>query len=280
MRILGRGAQLVVLAAALGGCTAEVGPEGEEAVGEAESAVIKDNALNLNALNLNALNLNALNLNALNLNALDPSSFTAIRNADANGDLAREFVKYAVSCALQAGQTFEFSWHDAQDVEHAESYPGVLGLAPYWHTGPLDLTGQRMVSACLAGLTNFYGTHVTISMRSPEAPLKVVDPNELLTYPNIEGAFWGNLWDEDGSYLHSCYNSATVAHSRSKYRACAAGHLNPDNSVVECGIIDIVGPCDTVCEPVNGETGAYPSCIRKPDQDPAMTEHIITTALP
>ncbi|MDC0741260.1 hypothetical protein [Polyangium mundeleinium] len=279
MRVLGRGAQLVVLAAALGGCTAEVGPE-EDAVGVAEGAIVKQNALNVNALNVNALNVNALNVNALNVNALDPNSFAAIRNPGANGDLAREFVKYAVSCSFHAGQTFEFTWIDEQNVEHAEAYPGVLGLAPDWRAGPLDLAGQRMVSACLAGLTNYYGTHVTISMRAPEAPLKVVDPNELLSYPNIEGAFWGNLWDEEGSYLHSCYNSAMVAYSRTHSRDCAAGHLNPDNSVVECGIIDIVGPCDTVCEPVNDETGAFPSCIRKPDQDPAVTEHIITTALP
>ncbi|WP_272421831.1 hypothetical protein [Polyangium jinanense] len=278
MRVLGRGAQLVVLAAALGGCTAEVGPE-EDAVGVAEGEIVKTNALNVNALNVNALNVNALNVNALNVNALDPDSLSAIRNPGANGDLAREFVKYAVSCALNAGQTFEFSWTDAQGVEHPEVYVGALGLSPDWHTGPLDLTGQRMVSACLAGLTNYYGTHVTISMRAPEVPLKVIDPAELTNYPNIEGAFWGNLWG-DTSYVHACYNADTIANSRAHSRDCAAGHLNPDNSIDECGLIDIVGPCSEVCEPVNGETGAYPSCIVHPGQDPTMTEHIITTALP
>jgi len=279
MRVLGRGARLVVLAAALGGCTAEVGPE-EEQVGVAEDEIVKPNALHVNALHVNALHVNALHVNALHVNALEPSALSAIRDSGANGDLTREFVKYTVSCAFAEGQTFEFTWTDEQNVEHVERYPGVLGLAPAWATGPLDLTGQRMVSACLAGLTNYYGTHVTVSMRAPEAPLKVVDPNEFVAYPNIEGAFWGNLWDAQAPFLHSCYNSATVAHSRAHLRACAAGHLNPDNSVVECGIIDIVGPCDTVCEPVSEATGAYPSCIRKPDQDPAMTEHIITTALP
>ncbi|HVK70375.1 MAG TPA: hypothetical protein VM694_38245 [Polyangium sp.] len=252
----------------------------EDAVGVAEGEIVKPNALHVNALHVNALHVNALHVNALHVNALEPSALSAIREPGTNGELAREFVKYTVNCAFAAGQTFEFSWHDAQEVEHHEVYVGALGLASAWATSPLDLTGQRMVSACLAGLTNYYGTHVTISMRAPEAPLKVVDPNELLAYPNIEGAFWGNLWDEDGAFLHSCYNSATVAHSRAHSRSCAAGHLNPDNSVVECGIIDIVGPCDTVCEPVSETTGAYPSCIRKPDQDPAMTEHIITTALP
>ncbi|MDI1478575.1 hypothetical protein [Polyangium sp. y55x31] len=279
MRVLGRAARLVVVAAALTGCTAEVGPEVEDAVGEAASEVQVVNALSLNALSLNALSLNALSLNALSVNALDPSMYAAIREPGLNGDLTREFVKYTVNCALVAGQTFDFTWADEQNVEHEESYPGMLGLAPDWHTGPLDLTGQRMVSGCLAGLTNYYGTHVTVSMRSPEAPLKVVDPNELTTYPNIEGAFWGNLWGET-PVIHACYNADTIANSRAHFRDCAAGHLNPDNSVVECGIIDIVGPCSEVCVPVNPETGAYPSCIVNPGQDSSMTEHVITTALP
>jgi hypothetical protein len=279
MRVLGQGTRLVVMAAALAGCTAEMDPAMEGEVAEAASAVEISNALNLNALNLNALNLNALNLNALNLNALDPNSFSALRDPGANGDLAREFVKYAVSCALNAGQTFDFTWTDAQEVEHPETFPGVLGLSPEWHTGPLDLTGQRMVSACLAALTNYNGAHVTISMRAPEAPLKVVDPNELTNYPNIEGVFWGNLW-ADTPFLHSCYNPATIQNSRNHLRDCAAGHLNPDNSVVECGIIDIVGSCADVCEPVNDETGAYTSCVMHPGGDTNMTEHVITTALP
>lgn len=279
MRVLGRGARLVVLAAALSGCTAEVGPGVEDSVAEAESAVIKTNALHVNALHVNALHVNALHVNALHVNSLDPNSMSAIRDPSADGALAREFVKYTVACALTSSQTFEFTWTDAQDVDHPETFPGVLGLAPAWDSGPLDLTGQRMVSACLVAHTNWYGMPVMLSMRAPEAPLKVIDPNELTDYPNVEGAFWGNLWEET-PYLHACYNADTVANSRAHQRDCAAGHLNPDNSVSECGPIDIVGPCSDVCVPVDGETGAYPSCVVHPGQDPGMTEHVVTTALP
>ncbi|MDI1448544.1 hypothetical protein [Polyangium sp. 6x1] len=280
MRVLGRGALLVALTAALTGCTAEVGPEVEaDAVGEAANAIEKANALHMNALHMNALHMNALHMNALHMNSLDPDSLSAIRDPSANGDLAREFIKYAVACALPTTKSFEFVWTDAQNVEHPESYPGVLGLAPDWATQAPGLTGQRMVSACLAALTNYYGQHVLVSIRAPEAPLKVIDPNELTAYPEIEGAFWGNLWG-DTPYLHACYNSDTIANSRSHMRDCAAGHLNPDNSLEECGPIDIVGPCDTVCEAVNSETGAYPSCVLHPGVELSPTEHVITTALP
>ncbi|MRG95760.1 hypothetical protein GF068_28155 [Polyangium spumosum] len=266
------------MAAALAGCTAEVGPEGE--VAEAAGAIEIMNALNMNALNMNALNMNALNMNALNMNGLDPNSLSAIRDPGPNGDLAREFVKYAVSCSLASDQSFDFTWADAEEVEHPESYPGVLGLEPEWANGPLSLNGQRKVSACLAGLTNMYGVHVTISMRGPEAPLKIVDPAELQAYPNVEGAFWGNLW-ADTPHLYACYNGDTVANSRAHQRVCAAGQLNPDSSITECGMIDIVGPCSDVCEPVSSETGAHPTCLVNPGtQDPTTTEHVVTTALP
>ncbi|HSO00675.1 MAG TPA: hypothetical protein VLS89_20425, partial [Candidatus Nanopelagicales bacterium] len=80
-------------------------------------------------------------------------------------------------------------------------------------------------------------------------------------------------------YLHACYNSATVANSRSWQRDCAVGHLTA-SGVVECGMIKILGPCCDLCQALNGAGQYYPSCIDRPAVDSTMTKDVITTALP
>src|SRR5579872_3001350 len=104
------------------------------------------NALTANALTANALTANALTANALTANALTANALTA--NAlTANGMTATaEFLKYAVSCALPAGQTVTVT---VDGVTH--TFPGQLGLAPEWGMdhGSCDGECQRWVSACM-----------------------------------------------------------------------------------------------------------------------------------
>ncbi|AUX25261.1 hypothetical protein SOCEGT47_058050 [Sorangium cellulosum] len=269
-------------AMALSGCTAEVTGIGapDEPVGESQGALLGDNALSANALNLNALNLNALNLNALNLNGLSAQNLAAIQDPGPNGALARDFMRYATSCALSSTESFDFSWTDARGVVHDESYPGLLGVAPAWASGPLDDSGQRMVSSCVAARVNYYQVPVIVSARSLREPLKTLNSSrELVDYPDIEGAFWGNLFAAR-PYLNACYNSATVDNSRTYQRDCAAGHLLSGGDVVECGVIHIVGPCSQVCGKVNGAGQYYSSCVDRPGQSSATTKDVITTALP
>jgi hypothetical protein len=238
----------------------------DEMTAEAEGALVEGNALNLNALNLNALNLNALNLNALNLNSLDAASLASIRDNGPSGELARAFLRYAVSCALNTNQTFNFSWTDAGGTVHNEIYRGDLGVAPGWATGPLTSDGQRMVSACVAARVNYYQVSVIISMRSLTEPLKTLTGSqELANYPDVEGAFWGNLFGSQ-PFMNACYNSATVSNSRAYKR--------------ECGIIDIAGPCSQLCQGLNGAGQYYPSCIERPGQGSTATKLVVTTALP
>ncbi|UQA63847.1 hypothetical protein E8A73_031185 [Polyangium aurulentum] len=270
----------------LAGCGGEVEDfEGEEATAEAEGALIDGNALSANALNLNALNLNALNLNALNLNALDAGALAAIRNAGPSGEMSRAFLRYAVGCALSTSQTFDFSWTDAGGVVHKESYRGELAVAPAWANGPLDPESQYMVSACVAARVNYYQVPVIISIRSLREPLKTLTGSqELADYPDVEGAFWGNLFGAQPT-MHACYNSATVSNSRSHKRDCAVGHVttDPDTGAeitTECGIIDIVGPCSQFCQGLNGAGQYYPSCIQNPGQSTTTTKAVVTTALP
>src|SRR5262245_56472446 len=97
---------------------------GDEGVDEVQAAVITENALTANALTANALTANALTANALTANALTANALTA--NAlTANGlrdPMAREFLKYVVSCALDD--------HDELTMRidgHRYKFPGSLG---------------------------------------------------------------------------------------------------------------------------------------------------------
>jgi hypothetical protein len=255
-------------------------PADGERVEESESAVLGGNALNLNALNLNALNLNALNLNALNLNGLSQANLAAIQNPGTTGHLARMALRYMVSCAFSGSQSFSFNWTDSSGTIHNEVYPGLLGIAPAWATGTLNLEQQRMVSACLAARVNYYEVPVVISARSVREPLKTLsNDQELVDYPDVEGAFWGNLF-ASSPFINACYNNATVSNSRAWQRDCAVGHLGGGSEIQECGMIHIVGSCSSVCQSLNGAGQYYPSCIERPGVSTSTTKEVITTALP
>ena len=266
-----------MLAAAASGCGAIIdGAEDVEAVGEAELALVGDNALNANALNANALAPSALSATALSPGALSPSAHQAISHPGSAGALSRELLRYTVGCALGAGQSFSFTWSDDWGL-HEETYPGLLGIAPAWATGPLDLKGQEMISACLAARVNWYGVSVIISMRSNEAPLRTLpSADELAQYPDIEGGFWGNLFVAT-PYARACYHPGTVANSRAHQRDCAVGHLNADQTVSLCGMINIIGPCDAYCKAPSSPGGYYPDCT---DPVYGKTANVVTIGLP
>jgi hypothetical protein len=266
------------------GCIA--GPLDAGQTGVASEPVVVDNAIFPNAIFPNAIFPNAIFPNAIFPNAifpnaLDPASLAAIEDPGEAGVLSRMFVKYAVSCALTPSQSFSFSWTDSSGVVHDETYTGGVGLAPRWATGPLDLTGQRLVSACLAARTNYYGVTVLISMRSGAPPLDAMTPrSELAAYPHVEGAFWGNLFASTPA-LYACYDPADVAIARSDDRDCAAGHVDSDGEIVPCGPITLVGPCDEHCAKLDEAGGYYTQCHEDPIHPPhKMTKDVITTALP
>lgn len=268
----------------LAGCAADP-PMEEESVEAASSGVTTTNAFTSNAFTSNAFTSNAFTSNAFTSNAFTSNAFTsnalaAIQDPSAEGVLARSFVRYAAACAFKASQSFDFTWTDSDGIVHEESYPGQLGIAPHWATGPLGKKGEHMVSACLAAKVNYYGVPVTISVRSGEQPLRLKPfDDEQDAFPNIEGAFWGNLWDEDGPYINSCYVPANVANSRAQHRDCAAGHVTSNGTIEECGIINIMGPCQSACKNFNYARGNYGQC-REAYKSHKYTKYVITTALP
>jgi hypothetical protein len=244
----------------LAACSA-VDPVSGDDVGHRSQASITGNSITGNALDTNALHLSTLNLHALNAAALDPAALAAIQDPGSNGTLARQFVQYTTSCAFNASQTFSFSWTDAAGTTHQESYPGDLGLAPYWAGGPLIASDDRWISACLTARVNWYGVRVTLSARSPGAKLPISD-TERTTFTTREGAFFGNLFGTSPA-VYSCDDPGQVAAARARYRDCAAGHVNADGSIVSCSIIQRLGPCSSWCADQNPTDGFFSRC-----QDP------------
>jgi hypothetical protein len=234
----------------LSGCAADA-VEGE-AIGEARSAVEGENAMVANAMVANAMVANAMVANAMVANAmvansLDPNVMAGIQDPSPTGDLNRMFLRYAVGCAFNPSQSFSFSWTDALGAVHDETYQGALGLAPGWAYGPLWGSGQRIVSACLAARTNYFGVTVHLSVRGAvEALRENTSAAELAAYPYVEGAFWGNLFSSSPG-LYACYNPANVAHSRADQRDCATGYLDSAGQLHSCGPIVLTGSCDDQC---------------------------------
>ncbi|HSN97861.1 MAG TPA: hypothetical protein VLS89_06170 [Candidatus Nanopelagicales bacterium] len=256
------------MSATMAACGGTLEP-GEEPLGSAGDAIEGSNALNPNALNPNALNPNALDPYDLGLyplipGALAPEVMTAIQMPGPDGDRSRALLRYAVSCALSASQSFDFTRTDGSGALRQESYPGLLALAPDWATRALHSSEQEWISACLASRVNWYGTSVLISSRASHNALKKSGTEELITYTREEGAFWGNLF-ANSPRLFSCHHTLNREYSRSKLRDCAAGHVTNSSTVVPCGMIEIVGDCSTSCEPLH-PTGLYRSSCSAPGE--------------
>ncbi|MFT3767982.1 MAG: hypothetical protein QM820_21230 [Minicystis sp.] len=249
------------------------------------SALITENAIVPNAIVPNAIVPNAIVPNAIVPNALSPStldsgSLAAIQATGDRGDLSRMFLKYVIGCAFDPTQSFSFSWTDASNVVHNETYWGIAGIVPNWANAPLSSDSkQRLITSCLLARTNYSGTSVTISMRSPQNPLKkdVTDP-ELTSYPSIEGAFWGNIFASSPG-LYACYDATNVAHSRAALRECATGHLTSLGVVLPCGPIALTGSCASVCGSFDSTIGTYTAC-NDPPTGSTTTQALVTIGLP
>jgi hypothetical protein len=263
------------------GCADPTDSSDSEPVDQAASALTEENAMIPNAMIPNAMIPNAMIPNAMIPNALtpgaiDPGALSSLVDAGEAGALSRMFLRYVIGCAFDDTQSFGFEWTDAMGVTHREVYRGALGIAPQWASGPLDPAGQQLVSACVAARTNFYGVPVLISLRSGQQPLSRPSSAELGGYPLVEGAFWGNLF-APSPRLRACYVGRDAANSRAWERDCAAGHLDGHGGTQSCGIIEILGDCADLCDPLDPAGQFFGTC-RDPELGPTAT--VVTTALP
>lgn len=276
-------AQLFALVAlfTVSGCPAEGQPETEEGypagtedIAEASSRIENLNSLVANSLDLNALDLNALDLNALDLNAMSPGALGSIHAPGSSGDLAREALRYMVSCALTDSQSFSFHWTDGSNVVHYETYGGTLGLASAWVTRSLSMAERRWISACMISRVNWYLVPVMLSSRGSKPPLNHTSIEEASAHSVLEGAFWGDLFGATPT-AYSCNTPSNIDAARARMRDCAAGHLE-NNQTVDCGIIHVVGPCETSCDALmDGDKLYYPGC----SADSSYTTSVITVWL-
>jgi len=234
-RVLGFGL-LAVWAAACGGGETNV----EEVSGYALSAnALSANALSANALSANALSANALSANALSANALSANALTAKALKD---PLAREFLKYVVSCALDDDTVIKMSIDGT-----TYSFPGSLGLEPQWgeRGGSCDQSCQRWITACVLARVDFLGIERPISVRGLNQGLKTTG-KEAKDFPVREATYWGNVF-APGKPLYACLSPD----KKDDVRVCG-------DSMQNCPM-KVVGSCADACA-YEGQFGQFDFC--------------------
>ncbi|MFY0575620.1 hypothetical protein ACN28S_15765 [Cystobacter fuscus] len=251
-----------------GGCLpAEEGSEPRERSVQAW-AVGTINGLSLNGLSLNGLSLNGLSLNGLSLNGLSTSQFDLWFQT--NPTLNDSVMRYVVLCAVPAGETRTYT---SSSTGSTWSWTGVLGLAPGWAQGaPATLTEQRLVSACLAAHSNKFGVRIPLSVqgRGGAGSSIPTDPSELEEYPEREGCFFGNLFNDEGIYAGN--NRKPLNHKESTPRACALSIKK--SGPPDCPPLVRVDPdCAEICTQ-SAASGIYTSCTYNGITYPAITTRL------
>jgi|SRR5499427_123328 len=229
-----------VAMAAMIGC-GEAG-DGTETV---RSAITIDNALSANALSANALSANALSANALSANALSANALSAnaLTASALHDPLAREFLKYVVSCALDDGDGLSIRIDGTK-----YDFPGQLGLAPQWGRphGSCDGSCQRWVSACVLARVDAAGVKRIISLRGQNRAL-LPDVGELVHYTDREATYYGNLFVPDQPRF-LCLSPGKT----SDPRVCGG-------SMADCPMT-VTGSCDDACADDHGPFGSFGNC--------------------
>lgn len=146
------------------------------------------------------INLDHLNVDTIVVNRASANRIAAHPLADAQGRVSAsaaemlttpdgpQLLSFIIACALPADTTL------LADVgNNTLEFLGDNGLAPQWQSGPLDLAGQRWVSACLFSRVNARDVTIPISMRGPLPVLDASD-DEREIWELEEGAFYGNMF--------------------------------------------------------------------------------------
>jgi len=211
------------------------------------------NGLVANALFPNGIHQNGLTMNGLTMNGIDVTltgfTLSAIDSIRANPEnTLDELIPYLVHCALPPWK----SWIGTLNGEETEIW-GELGLAADLDQIPMLPTQQKLVSACLLSLVNYFGHHVYISSRN--YPSVAAAKDELKTMNVYEGAFFGDIFSEEFKKFACRGTSATVALSQSpdrEWRRCTDPEYDCD--------IEVLGDCSEVCSQFTEDYG-YSQCL-------------------
>jgi hypothetical protein len=123
-----------------------------------------------------------LTLDALNVDAVQSSELLATV-------LGRVFLDYAVKCALPAGQSVTASY-----LGTPYTFPGQVGIAPGWGSGPLSASDRRWLSACMLALVNATTTSVSVLLAGNHPALTASAGPAAAAYTLREGAFYGDIF--------------------------------------------------------------------------------------
>jgi hypothetical protein len=210
---------------------------------------LSQNALSFNSLSFNSLSFNALTASALTANALTANALTASalsQNALTAGamedPLARELLKYIVSCALPQDAEIKLT---INGTDYA--FPGGTGLAPGWGQpgGTCGESCRRWVSACVLARVDYLGVSLPISIRGAR-PQLASTAAERSDFPHREATYFGDI-----------FASPQIR------RAC----LSPGQTEIPrvCGpsldgcVMDVIGSCDEVCDEIRPD-GSFTGC--------------------
>jgi hypothetical protein len=119
----------------------------------------------------------------------------------------RAQLTYVVRCALPEDIVLY-----AQQGTERFTFQGGIGLAPRWLYEAMTPSEERWVSACLLALVNYFGKHVTVSMRAtpPPVPGLEASDDEQQTFSIFEGGFFGNLFSP-APVAYTCRGERTPA---------------------------------------------------------------------
>ncbi|WP_437309034.1 hypothetical protein [Sorangium sp. So ce388] len=238
---------LGLVSVCLPACIGEADSE-EEDSDTAAQAVFTRNAFTKNALKANALTTDRLATAALTGNPLtsdtlarSPEVMSALRDP-----LAREFLTYAAGCGLPAEQSVEVS---IDGVTHV--FNGDIGLSPEWGRahGQCNARCQGWISACMLARINYLGESLPISMRGKNKALDL-DPEERETFPNREGAYFGDLFAAEQVRFACRSPGSTLIR-----RVCGGTGVDTEGCIV-----DVLGECDDVCGRPASD-GSFPNCV-------------------
>lgn len=214
-------------------------------------------------IGLNALSPAALYASALTVGKLDATHAAQM----APNSYARGVLGYAVGCALAGTQSITYTVGGTQYTD-----PGAFGIATAWTSRALTATEAAWVSACVIARVNLTSTSVTISARGAQTGYATTSA-ELNDYKIEEGAFWGNVFTDQGSVAAYACNGVDQAANDSygdlPLRQCA----QPDGTsgYTPCGF-SYAGLCTAACS----STSTYSGCAYNGG---AASAQVVTTFL-
>jgi hypothetical protein len=124
------------------------------------------------------------------LNTLAGGALNGATTSLVNSPEGQSLLSYVVKCALASGVSASFPVSGGPN----QVYTGLLGYAPAWRTGSLNLTGRRLVTGCLMAHVNAFETKVPISVRTaatgepPVLERTLFLHQEMVAYGNIFAA--------------------------------------------------------------------------------------------